>query len=270
MQIQAINHLKNVHDINFSETPLYISNNCIRHHLFRDHAYDLNYANKDNLMDTLASITGLIRGYAITESQYSRASSLFLGEFTDQLNNGNFEQMARSGPKERKVDADGNEIASNTFFSKTTFGDTEYIAYGSINIEKLQFISLDNKFGKAAMEIDEGEGEIVAERIQNFIKSLDSSKQPQALFHHNYVRQGTIYHQGAAGILLDNTAIDILVKETLNMLEDLVIQQAQSYMCVETIDVDYNDSNKIMRIKRNPYLCSAEPHKDYAVYFKAE
>ena len=27
-------------DINFKETPLYISQNCVRHHLFREQAYD--------------------------------------------------------------------------------------------------------------------------------------------------------------------------------------------------------------------------------------
>ena len=261
---------KEASDINFEETPLYISQNCIRHHLFRDHAYDSHYITDKNLIETLASITGLIRGYAVPASQCRRASPLFLGDFVDQLNNGNFEQMGRSGSKERKVGGDGNEIASNTFFSKTTFGDTEYIAYGSINIEKIQFISLDKKFDRASMIIQEGEGEIIAERIQNFIKNLDPSKEPKATFHNNYVRQGTIYHEGEAGILLDNTAIDILVKETLNMLEDLVIQQAQGYMYVETLDVDYNDSHKMMRIKRNPYVFNDEPRKDYAVYFKAE
>ena len=33
---------KEASDINFDETPLYISQNCIRHHLFRDQAYDLH------------------------------------------------------------------------------------------------------------------------------------------------------------------------------------------------------------------------------------
>lgn len=38
-----------------------------------------------------------------------------------------------------------------SFFSKTTFGDTKYTSYGSISIEQLQFISLDNKFDRCAM-----------------------------------------------------------------------------------------------------------------------
>ena len=261
---------KKASDINFEETPLYISQNCIRHHLFRDHAYDAHYIKNHNLIETLASITGLIRGYAVTESQCHRASPLFLSDFVDQLHNGNFEQMGRSGPKERKMDKDGNEVASNSFFSKTTFGDTEYIAHGSINIEKLQFISLDKKFDRASMIIHEEEGFQVAERIQQFIQRLDPDRKAKATFHPNYVRQGTIYHEGEVGVLLDNTSIDILVKETLNMLEDLAIQQSQGYMCVETLDIDYNDSNKMMRIKRNPYIFNTEPQQNYAVYFKAE
>ena len=131
---------KEASDIDFSKTPLYISQNCIRHHLFRDQSYDLHYAKDKNLIDVLASITGLIRGYVVPSSQCKRTSPLLLTDFIDQWGNGNFEQMGRSGSKEKGVDDKGKEVASNSFYSKTTFGDTEYIAYGSISIEQLQFI----------------------------------------------------------------------------------------------------------------------------------
>ena len=261
---------KEASDIDFSKTPLYISQNCIRHHLFRDQSYDLHYAKDKNLIDVLASITGLIRGYVVPSSQCKRTSPLLLTDFIDQLGNGNFEQMGRSGSKEKGVDDKGKEVASNSFYSKTTFGDTEYIAYGSISIEQLQFISLDKKFDRASMIIKEGEGEKIAERVQQFIKSLDPSKEPKAIFHKNYVRKGTIFNEGEVGILLDNTAIDILVRETLSMLEELVIKQAKGYMCVDTVEVDYNDSHKMMRIKRNPDQANPELQQDYAVYFEAQ
>ena len=261
---------KEASDIDFSKTPLYISQNCIRHHLFRDQSYDLHYAKDKNLIDVLASITGLIRGYVVPSSQCKRTSPLLLTDFIDQLGNGNFEQMGRSGSKEKGVDYKVKEVASNSFYSKTTFGDTEYIAYGSISIEQLQFISLDKKFDRASMIIKEGEGEKIAERVQQFIKSLDPSKEPKAIFHKNYVRKGTIFNEGEVGILLDNTAIDILVRETLSMLEELVIKQAKGYMCVDTVEVDYNDSHKMMRIKRNPDQANPEPQQDYAVYFEAQ
>lgn len=260
---------KDPSEIDFSKNPLYISQNCVRHHLFRDQAYDLHYAKDKNLLDVLTSITGLIRGYVVPSSQCKRTSPLLIEDFIDQLGNGNFEQMGRSGSKEKEVNKKGEE-SSNSFFSKTTFGDTEYTAYGSISIEQLEFISLDKKFDRATMIIKDGEGEKVAQAVQNFIQSLAPERAPKAVFHANYVRNGTIFEEGEAGILLDNTAIDILVKETLSLLSELSIKQAKGYMYVDAIEVDYNDSNKMMRIKRQAGQAVTEPNSDYAVYFYAK
>ncbi len=249
---------KEATDIDFKQTPLYISQNCIRHHLFREQAFDLHFAGEKSLDKVLASITGLIRGYVVPSSQCKRTSPLLLEDFVDQLGNGNFEQFGQAGERD-----------SSSFFSKTTFGDTEYISYGSISIEQLQFISLDNKFDRCAMIIKDNQGEAVAKQVQDFIQSLDPSRSPKATFHANYVRLGTIYEQGEAGILLDDTAIDILVKTTLDMIQELVIRQAKGYMYVDRVEVDYNDSNKMMRIKRhgetNPTATT-----NYAIYFQAK
>ncbi len=261
---------KQASDIDFKETPMYISQNCIRHHLFRDQAFDLHYAKDKNLQDVLASITGLIRGYVVPSSQCKRTSPLLLEDFIDQLGNGNFEQMGRSGSKEKGKDDKGDDVASNSFFSKTTFGETEYSAYGSISIEQLQFISLDKKFDRASMIIKEGEGEKIAEAVQDYIKSLDPTRNPQAVFNKNYVRAGTIFEEGEVGILLDKEAIDILIHETIRMISELSIRQAKGYMYVEEVTVDYNDSHKMMRIKRDPNQVSETSNTNYAVYFYAK
>ncbi len=258
---------KHASDINFKETPLYISQNCIRHHLFREQNFDLHYAKDKNLQNVLASITGLVRGYVVPSSQCKRTSPLLLEDFVDQLGNGNFEQLGKSGSKEKDKDDKGNDVASNSFFSKTTFGETEYLAYGSINIEQLQFISLDKKFDRCAMVIGSSDGEKIAESVQNFIKSLDPSRNPKVIFQKNYVRSGTIFEEGEVGILLDNAAIDILVKETIRMISELNIRQAKGYMYVDSILVDYNDSNKMMRIKRSESEISQMPKTQYAGYF---
>ncbi|MCG2572868.1 hypothetical protein LVY74_04755 [Acinetobacter sp. ME22] len=96
------------------------------------------------------------------------------------------------------------------------------------------------------------------------------SREPKAVFNEKYARKGSIYKEYEAGILLDNTAIDILVKETLTMIEELVIKQAKGYMCVDTVEVDYNDSYKMMRIKQ-PKLQSqvnSEHQTVYAIYYE--
>lgn len=200
-----------------------------------------------------------MRGYVVPASQCKRTSPLLIEDFVDQLGNGNFEQFGQAGERD-----------SSSFFSKTTFGDTEYISYGSISIEQLEFISLDNKFDRCAMVIKDNQGEAVAQQVQSFIQSLAPNRNPKATFHSNYVRKGTIYEQGEVGILLDQEAIDILVQTTLEMIHNLSIRQAKGYMYVDSLEVDYNDSNKMMRIKRNPDEVSSQPNGNYAVYFEAK
>lgn len=266
-------YLKEAADINFKDNPLYISQNCIRHHLFRDQAYDLHNAKDKNLREVLASITGLIRGYVVPSSQCKRTSPLLLEDFVDQLGNGNFEQLSSASSNEEIIKPDGTKDykrGENSIFSKTTFGETKYLAYGSISIEQLEFISLDRKFDRASMIIKTGEGEKVAEAVQDFIKSIDPSKNPIATFHANYVRAGTIFEEGEVGILLDKVAIDILVKETIRMVTELSIKQAKGYMYVDSVLVDYNDSHKMMRIKRAESDISEMPNAEYATYFYAK
>jgi len=246
-------------DIDFEKTPLYISQNCVRHHLFRDQAYDLHYAKDKTLEKVIASLTGLIRGYVVPSSQCKRTSPLLIEDFVDQLGNGNFEQFGQAGERD-----------SSSFFSKTTFGDTEYLSYGSISIEQLQFISLDNKFDRAAMIITEGQGEEVAQLVQNYIKSLNQKLSPEAKFNKNYVRNGTIFEEGENGILFNQDAIRILVETTIQKIKELSIRQAKSYMYVDEVMVDYNDSTKMMRIKRDPSQIESKPKSDYAIYFYAK
>jgi hypothetical protein len=211
------------------------------------------------MVPVLASITGLIRGYVVPASQCKRTSPLLLEDFIDQLGNGNFEQFGQAGARD-----------SSSFYSKTTFGETEYISYGSISVEQLQFISLDKKFDRCSMVIKEGDGEKVANAVQEFIKSLNPSLNSEAKFHPNYVRQGTIFEEGEVGILLNNEAIQVLVNHTLERINNLTIRQAKGYMYVDDVLVDYNDSTKMMRIKRDESSIESTPMSKYAIYFYAK
>jgi hypothetical protein len=250
---------KEATDIDFKKTPLYISQNCVRHHLFRDQAFDLHFAAEKSLQGVLASITGLIRGYVVPSSQCKRASPLLMEDFVDELGNGNFEQFGQAGERDK-----------SSFYSKTTFGDTKYTSYGSISIEQLQFISLDKKFDRCAMVIKTGQGEEIAQAVQEYIQSLNPNLNPQATFHENYVRGGTIFEEGENGILLNDDAVKALIEYTLQMITELSIRQAKSYMYVDEILVDYNDSHKMMRIKRSEGDISEQAESDYAVYFYAK
>ena len=51
------------------------------------------------------------------------------------------------------------------------------------------------------------------------------------------------------------------------MISELSIRQAKSYMYVDEVLVDYNDSHKMMRIKRSEGDISEQPYGEYATYF---
>jgi len=251
---------KDAHQVNFQETPMYISQNCIRHFLFRQNSHDLHFATKENAAEILVSLVGLLRGYVIPACEYSRTSPLLISDFVDQLGNGNYEQFTQAGTRD-----------STSLFSKTTFGKTQYLATGSINIENLQFISLDRKFGKTALEIKTNEGSQIAKNIEIFLQSLTTKKlKPVATFHENYVRRGTIFNEGENGILLNNDAIEILVDYTLDLVRNLSIaSQGKGNMWVTSVVVDYNDSDMPVRVEQDIENISNVPSSKYAVYFEA-
>jgi uncharacterized protein YqkB len=83
------------------------------------------------------------------------------------------------------------------------------------------------------------------------------------------VRKGTIYENGENGILLNQDAIHILVENTIEKIKELSIRQAQSYMYVDEMSVDFNDSKKMMRIKRDVSQIVEQKDGDYAVYYYA-
>jgi hypothetical protein len=256
--------------IDFKKTPLYISQNCIRHHLFKNEPYNLQSPKLIEEPDKLlCSLTGLVRGYVIPKNENKRTSPLLLTDFVDLLGNGNFEQMGQSGSKEKQKSKSGKET-SNAIFSKTTFGDTKYEAYGSISIELLQFIPLCADFGRRAMIINnDSEGKDLAKKIEDFIKKLGHSEKITATYHKNYVRKGSIYNEGEQGILLNDEAIDVLVDKTIELFKNLTIRQAKGYMYVDSIEIDYNNGvgKDMMRIRKGGIT---EPVKKepYAVYFE--
>lgn len=266
--------LKFADDVDFEKNPLYVSQNCIRHHLFRDQALpDLqDPVVAQNMDKLLCSITGLVRGYVIPATENKRTSALLITDFVDQKGKGNYEQMGRSGSKEKKITKSGEE-KSTSLFSKTTFGDTEYKSFGSISIEQLQFISLDDKFSRRAMVINnQTEGNEIAGKITNYINEIGNTNKAKADYHANYVRRGAIFDIGETGILLNDKSIDILVNETLDRLKNLSIRQAKGYMYVDSIEVDYNDGSggkDMLRIKTNPGSIKINKgDSKYAKYFE--
>lgn len=260
-------------EVNFSKSKLYISQNCVRHHLFRGEPYNLQSPELlINPIKLLCSMVGMLRGYVIPKNENKRTSPLLLTDFVDQLGNGNYEQMGQSGSKEKKENKDGKE-SSNSIFSKTTFGDTQYVAYGSISIEQLQFVPLCSDFGRQALIVNNhSEGKKVAKTLTKYLRETFGDEGAEAIYHENYVRRGSIFDEGEQGVLLNDSAVDVLVSEMINLIQNLSIRQAKGYMYVEEVEVDYNDGfgKDMMRIKHSSEKVSPVKEKGYAVYYEGK
>lgn len=244
---------------------LYISQNCVKSEIFRSFTYGLKEVSLSNVDDVLQSLVGLVRGYVIAEGSTSlkRKSPLFLEDFVaEEGTKLNYEQFSQSAAR--------NETS---IFSKHTVGDVKYTSYGSINIEDLQFLALEDSLGRSCYRevITESEGRELAINITEYLKSLDfeGNKNPQAIFSNNYVRINAVSKAGEAGILLNDDAISLLVEEVLSLVRELYISRSRAYVEVKDFIVDYND-DKAMRIKTQ--LDSIDPIKstNYAIYYESQ
>jgi hypothetical protein len=128
--------------INSQTAQVYISENCLRHWIFKEgFPNHVSTLSKDNAFDLLSSPFGLIRGFAITDKNpLKRKSCLFLEKAID--NNRKLICEMRTTTKQSD---------NTTLHTVINVGDTEYKFFGSINIEDLQFIPTDNVFGRAAI-----------------------------------------------------------------------------------------------------------------------
>ena len=246
---------------------LYISQNCIKNGIFKDYAFALKSVTLLNVSEVLSSMVGLVRGFVIAEGSTSlkRKSPLFIEDFlaTDDVHL-NYEQFSQSmGRNETSI------------FSKHTTGETSYTAYGSINIEDLQFLPLEDSLGRSCFRevITEQDGRLLAEKINEFLKTLDfdGDKNPEAVFANNYKRVNSIAEEGEAGLLLNDDAIDLIVKELILTISTLYIARSRAYVKVDEFVVDYNDGSTIdaMRIKTDDQNISKTKERNYAVYYEA-
>lgn len=255
--------LTGLKDENLEKAQLIVSQNCFRHELFKNETNNLKSVNTTNVLDVLTSIIGLVRGYVIADQEtklsLKRKSALLLEDLVDTQTVLKYEQFANSG-----------ERSSTSIYSKTNADITNYEAYGSIVIEDLQFIVLEDTFGRSAYKdvLTIEQGEEVAQKLTDYLKSLDfnNDKNPKAVFSTNYVRKGAIMKEGEAGVLLNDDAIDLIVTEILDRISNIYLKQSKGYLVVNELEVDYN-AGRPMRIKTAPQTIDSNKSLDYEIYY---
>lgn len=257
--------LKNLHSPELENAKLFVSQNCIRSALFKNETMNLKSVDTSNVDRVICSLLGLVRGYVIADKSTSlslkRKSALLLEDFVDSNTVLRYEQFSNAGQR--------NETS---IFSKTNVDTTNYEAFGSISIEDLQFIVLEDSFNRSSYSdvITIAQGLEVEKNMNSFLDTLamGKDKKPKAVFHKNYVRVGGITSDGEAGLLMNDDAIELVVQEILDRIGDLFIRQSKGYLNVTNLIVDYNDG-QTMRIKRDLAAASAK-NNNFAIYYKAK
>lgn len=254
--------LKNLSSIELEKAKLFVSQNCVRSAIFKNETTNLKSVNVDNVDRVICSILGLVRGYVIADKvvklSLKRKSALLLEDFVDSQTTLRYEQFSNAGER--------NETS---IFSKTNVDNTKYEAFGSIAVEDLQFIVLEDSFNRScyADVISENQGLEIEKKMNEFLSSLalNTTKSPRVTFHKNYVRVGSITNDGEAGLLMNNDAIELVINEVLDRIKNLFIRQSKGYLSVKELTVDYNDG-QAMRIKRDLNAAS-DLSSNFAVYY---
>ena len=254
---------------------LYISNNCLRAHLFQDDArgfsqmerlgHAKNLEDKVNNAITLTkpelsqrlgvSFLGLLRGYMLTEKggeAIARETPLILSDFVNSTQNVNKQEV---GINHLARDESGK--ASNSFYLSETWGDTEYDGKGAISIQKLQFISLDNRFGRCAISLSTDVNIPKEDEVKNLIDELlnnlvtigeqhDIDGKGAKVEYGIFQKKGALFKCPEVGLLLNDIAIDILVAEMMERISSLEIIKGKGYMSVNELNVRFNENDRFL------------------------
>lgn len=251
-------------DQSLESARLVVSPETLRHHLFKTASFGLVSVTPDNIREVIPSLHGLVRGYLMTADKLSiaRRSPLMLTALECAKPGLYFNQGSRSFSK------DENSLFS--YFG--TDKDLQYVGAGSISIEGLRFIPLENTLMRSAFmhTVTASEGHELAKSVTNYLRELSGEETPEAKFVECAVRQGGLQSVlGEAGLLLNDAAIDVLVNETIEMLRNLYIRQGKGYVRVTKVQVDFNDSPRVLRIEEDAGLISEarDPKVAYMQYY---
>lgn len=240
-----------------------VSANCVRSHLFKNVSFGVQEVTRNTVGDALASLHGLLRGYLITDSgaNFARKSPLYLTDFECLKPQLSYNQASKAGQR----------TGTSIFSYFNTGSNLEYTAKGSLSIEELQFIPLENTLGRSSFSetVSEQEGTNLAAHITDFLVMLSGNQNAKATFVNHAVRKGTFGKNGEAGILLNDDAIDVVVKEAIDMLKSLFIRQGKGYLRVTNVITDYNTAQPL-RSDKDYGRAADKGTNTYAQYYDAQ
>lgn len=213
-----------------------ISAGCLRHAFFADENMFHSPAimNIDDMLyGTIASRTGMIRGYLFARQGGTIKRKSVLSVSSAELTNNavsTIDTCGRSGEKQinditQSVD---EKTKDNSFFLKESIGNTRYKAKGSIDLLELQFLSSDNAFDRCGFNDD---------KFDTF-KRFFTARYPDAVLDKGYFKiNGTAIDRSETGIKFDSKTIHQMVKEFVMNILSTEITRSDAWANVVSLQI---------------------------------
>ena len=258
------NNAINLGSPEFSKAALVVSDGCLRHALFKDVSFGVQAITRATAQRALASLHGLLRGYLITDNNasFARKSPLYLTQLHCEKPGLVYNQGSQSGAR--------SETSLHSYF--ITDKNLEYTGYGSISIEELQFIPLENSLDRSAYSetITHAQGNIIAEMVTAYLQDLSGNLEAKVNFVPRAIRKHAFANNGEGGLLLNDAAIDVVVSEFLDMLRNLYIRQSKGFVQVLDVAVDYNNGRPMRILQNTENANSTKGELRYASYYNVD
>ncbi len=216
----------------FLEKTVKISSDCLRHNIHVE-SMEHHTANSSNDKVTLnkytASTDCLLRGFALMDEGLFRKGYNITSAKNTTNSISTIDVHSKSGQKISTEDT-----AGNSFFYKESCGDMLYEGKGDIDLKNLQFISIDDIFGRRSVADDSSEF-----YRQCLEKTLGSKvEQPK-----HYVNNKSTIEIPERGIVLTNEQQVFLVREFFKRLASVYIGKSSGgYAQISEIQIKYVES----------------------------
>ena len=225
-----------------------ISSDALRNAIFKGDDIATNPSishHKSLLYSFIGSTMGLVRGYMFAGDETIKRKSPLTITSAVQTNNAEsyMEFHSRSGQKKTNDDSDKSDT---TIFNRETIGDITYKANGCFNIQGLEFISCDPIFDRYSFNSDDYS--LVKTFLSNTIPNFNTELG-------YYTLKTSCIDVAEYGIKLTSEQIVFLIKETLKRILTLKISKANSYVEVESLQIELvtdvldSKNNKWIEIK---------------------
>lgn len=205
-----------------------ISSDCLRHDIFKEDSISQSpNIIHDNLIfySFIASPSCIERGYLFADTvSFKKKSPITITDAIQTCDAVSYlETFSRSGQKNEDSD-----VKDNTFFTKEVVGDIEYKSKGIIDLEQLQFVSVDPIFDRFSFNPDyfETYKSFLGHRLKNFNSELGFYKLTTAI---NDIPEH--------GFKFSNENVNDLIKDFLMKVKKIFIKRKGSF--AKTTKLEY-------------------------------